>query len=220
MIDQPRAGERALRWRLPRRMLAALAVTAALLAVGCTSQDDPAPEVPPLDSPLADCAELTIPPAQAPEAPPAATGDSRPLPELTLTCLTGGEPFHLAELRGPAVVNVWATWCRPCLTELPVMQRYADQYAGQVHVVGVATRSDPAAAVELARELELRFPSLHDYHEELFGKLGLFAMPSTLLIDHTGQLRYVYQQVPFQDEHELAELVEQHLGVASGRVEG
>ena len=39
-------------------------------------------------------------------------------------------------------------------------------------------------------------------------------------VDHTGQLRYVYQQVPFQDEHELAELVEQHLGVASGRVEG
>jgi thiol-disulfide isomerase/thioredoxin len=216
-----RSVRRRSRWH--RQAVATALAGGLLLVAGCADQDEPSGEQPPpLSAPLAACTPLSAVPAQMVEPPADTGGDSgKALPELTLTCLTdGGEPFPLADLRGPAVINVWATWCQPCRKELPVLQRYADQYADQVHVVGVATRSDEAAAVEWVRELQLQFPSLHDYDGELSGKLGLFAMPSTLLVDHTGQIRYVYQQVPFTDEHELAELVEQHLGVASGRVEG
>jgi thiol-disulfide isomerase/thioredoxin len=100
------------------------AVLAAALA-GCTAEAQP-PAAP--ASPFADCAELT----------PTA-GSTGKLPDLTLPCFTGGRPVGLADLRGPAVINLWASWCGPCRTELPAMQRLADQAGDRLRVVGVDT---------------------------------------------------------------------------------
>lgn len=190
-----------------RPPVVAVALLGLLLALaGCQGGDrNPDATV----SPLADCQGLTGPPA---EPAPAAAGSGEPLPDLTLPCFTGGEPFRLADLRGPAVVNLWASWCAPCREELPALQRYADQTAGQVHVLGVVTKDPrPAAAVELATDLGIRFPALEDQTGRLRAEVAGTGLPVTLFVDAAGQLRYVHPG-PL-DGSTLARLVTEHLGV-------
>jgi thiol-disulfide isomerase/thioredoxin len=175
------------------------------LVAGCTGGS--AGAEPP--SPLADCAGLDAPPAGA-AAGSGTAGD--PLPELTLECFTGGAPFALADLRGPAVVNVWASWCTPCRDELPALQRYADQAAGQVHVLGVVTRDRRSAAVSVAEDLGITFPALDDPDERLLAELPRYALPATLFVDAAGRVRYVHQ-AEVLDEQAVERHVTEQLGV-------
>jgi thiol-disulfide isomerase/thioredoxin len=177
------------------------------LVAGCTG--DSAGAQPP--SPLAGCAGLDTPPAGA--AAGSGTAGDR-LPELTLDCFTGGEPFALADLRGPAVVNLWASWCTPCREELPALQRYADQAAGQVHVLGVVTRDRRSAAVSVAEDLGITFPALDDPEERLLAELPRLALPATLFVDAAGRVRYVHQTGAL-DEQAVERYVSEQLGVVS-----
>lgn len=183
-----------------------VALALALVLAGCTGEPESVPEV---DSPLADCSGLTEPPAGG-TGTGGPTGD--PLPELTLPCLTGGEPFALADLRGPAVVNLWASWCTPCRAELPELQRYADRAAGQVHVLGVVTRDRPAAAAALATDLGITFPALADRDGQLHSALPGMSLPVTLFVDEAGAIAYLHPRE--LDEDAVAGLVADHLGVA------
>jgi thiol-disulfide isomerase/thioredoxin len=214
-------------------VLAALVM--ALVLTGCTGGDGDLGAGEPPVSPLASCDGLTAPPPGSepgrPDSgqrdsgqPDPGQRDSAPanpglpppaaaLPPLSLSCFTGGEPFALAQLRGPAVVNLWASWCPPCRDELPALQRLADRAAGRVHVVGVVTADTRARAAALAADLDLRFPALHDPDEELLAAAGRVGLPVTLFVDREGGLRHVYQGEPF-DEHRLTELVEQYLQVS------
>ncbi|QSB14540.1 TlpA family protein disulfide reductase [Natronosporangium hydrolyticum] len=197
-----------------------MAMAAALLLAACGNDgggepvDDGGP--PEVASPLAECDELTAPPDG--ESPPAAGGEPSPgggtdqLPELTLPCFTGDEPVELTALRGPAVVNLWASWCPPCREELPALQRYADLTTGQVHVVGVVSEDTRPRAASLAEDLALDFPSLYDRGGDLLASLGLMNLPITLFIDDAGELVYLHLARPY-DAAELAELVAEHLGV-------
>jgi thiol-disulfide isomerase/thioredoxin len=184
-------------------------VTGALvlaLVAGCTSSSSAGEEP---ASPLADCAGLDVPPAGA--ADERAGGE--PLPELTLECFTGGEPFALADLRGPAVVNLWASWCAPCREELPALQRYADQAAGQVHVLGVVTEDRRSAAASLAEDLGITFPALADPDGRLLAAVATVGLPTTLFVDADGQVRYVHTNV--LDEQAVERYVSEQLGVVS-----
>lgn len=186
------------------------AVVAALAGLvlgagGCDGGESTGPQ-----SPLAECDQLTAAPAGA----GVAAGGGEPLPDLSLPCFTGGEPFPLAELRGPAVVNLWASWCGPCREELPALQQYADRAAGQVHVLGVVTEDRWAAAAALATDLGLRFPALDDPDARLNAELGTFALPVTLFVDAAGRVRHVHRTGAL-DREELARLVRDHLGVAA-----
>lgn len=191
----------------------ALIAAAAVLLAGCSRDPGPGPAaagepVPVLS--MADCAALTAPP---PDAPATAGHSADQLPELTLPCFVDEQPFPLAQLRGPAVVNLWASFCLPCLEELPVLQRFADRAAGQVHVVGVVTADSHTKAAWLADDLDLRFPSLYDRDERLSIALGRYGLPVTAFVDAQGRLVHVYQGEPFDDQR-LGALVEEHLGVA------
>src|SRR3954464_7397901 len=94
-------------------------------------------------------------PAPAPaEAAGGAPGRGEALPALTLPCLVGGHRERLADFRGPAVINLWASWCQPCLQELPAIEAYAQHAAGTVRVVGVVTDDpDRSAAQSFVEEL-------------------------------------------------------------------
>jgi thiol-disulfide isomerase/thioredoxin len=156
-------------------------------------------------SPLAGCDGLDSPP---PRAGPAVTGEGEDLPELELSCFTGGEPFNLGALRGPAVVNLWASWCPPCREELPALQRYADAHTGQVHVLGVITADSRDAATALAADLGISLPGLTDPDATLRARLG-GVLPVTLFVDAAGQVRHVHPGA--LDEAEVAALVTEHL---------
>jgi thiol-disulfide isomerase/thioredoxin len=133
------------------------------------------------------------------------------VPDLKLPCFTGGQQVALRTLRGPAVINLWASWCPPCREELPAMQRLADATAGRLHVIGVDSGDDRDAAAEFATDQKVTLPTLFDSERKLAGALGRPAIPITVFIDAVGK-RHVYDQVP-PDDAKLAALVRANTGV-------
>lgn len=198
--------------RRGRRSAAAALTLAVLVAVaGCGGGDEPAAGASPSPlSPLDDCAALAAPPAGSPPAEHRPGAPEITLPEVTLPCFTGDEPVALADLTGPAVVNLWASWCRPCRRELPVLQEYAEQ--GGVHVVGVVTEDTRERAAAFARDAGITFPALYDRDGAVDAAVPGVGLPATLFVDGEGQVRHVHREKEL-DRDQLAELANEHLGV-------
>ncbi|MGN9893223.1 TlpA family protein disulfide reductase [Micromonospora sp. L31] len=210
------------------RRLAALLVPAVLAVAGCTATGQGSATTPTAraerPSPFADCATLTRPPATAGAATPSgaaapaasgavgAGGAGAMLPGLILSCFTGGTPVALRDVRGPAVVNVWASWCPPCRKELPAFQRLSERAAGRLQVIGVNSRDTRSAAQSIGEDYGIRFPMLFDQGEALQRELGRNALPLTLLVDAQGRVRHT-DATGALDDARLAALVRQHLGV-------
>jgi cytochrome c biogenesis protein CcmG/thiol:disulfide interchange protein DsbE len=190
---------------------------AMLLAVGVAGCTAEATTPPPTGaaSPFAACAGLAVPPTgpsspgkspSAAAAPPSAAE----LPDLSLPCFTGGAPFRLTDLRGPAVLNVWGSWCGPCRTELPMVQHLADRAAGRLTVLGVDTRDSRDAAASFGTDHRITMPMLFDPDQKLLGKLGRSNVPLTVFVDAAG--RAYVDPLPL-DPDRLTETVRQHTGV-------
>lgn len=164
------------------------------------------------------CSATAAPPDKA--APPEPTqfaactgidGGTAKLPEISVPCFTSGQPVELDRLRGPLVVNFFASWCAPCREELPAFQRLAD--SGRVPVLGVATDDRREAALSLAVDLGVRFPTLFDASGEFRRARGEAALPLTLFIDGHGEVtRYAG---PALTDETLGNLVAQRLVSAS-----
>jgi thiol-disulfide isomerase/thioredoxin len=192
-------------------------VLAAIVTLaGCTApgQDATAGESPgkppgvqsvPPGDPFPDCAGVAVGPV------------SPDLPDLTLPCFHRGTSVRLSQLTGPAVINIWASWCDPCREELPAFVKLAERTAGKLTVLGVDTKDTRGAAISVAEDLGLTYPSLVD--EE--GKLGVqlvvlrkatAGIPITLFVKD-GKIAYTYQGKAL-DRATLDRLVTTHLGVS------
>lgn len=124
-------------------------------------------------------------------APPAL---GTPAPDFTLKS-DSGRNLKLSELRGQVVmVNFWATWCAPCREEMPLLNQLYEQYrkAGFT-LLAVNIDDDPAKARAMARKLGVSFPVLFDTDKRVSRLYDVAAMPSTLLIDRDGKLRYLHR---------------------------
>lgn len=189
------------------RFLLAVVAVPLLLAAGCAARPEP-----PVDAaapPFADCGALAESPAGAGGG---ASAPTNRLPDLELPCFTGGAAVPLRALRGPVVINLWASWCAPCRAELPAFQRLADRAGDRLHVVGVDTRDRPAAAQSLATDLGLTFPTLADPGEELRVAVNRAALPVTVFVDASGRVRHIHDSAAL-DDRALADLVARHLDV-------
>jgi thiol-disulfide isomerase/thioredoxin len=90
-------------------------------------------------------------------------------------------------LRGqPVVVNLWASWCAPCRTEMPLLQDAADTFAGEAVILGVASNDDPGDAERFVDRLGLTYPNVFDETGEIRAALGLTAYPTTIVFDADG----------------------------------
>lgn len=153
-----------------------------------------------------------IEPCEASDAPPVEGG----MPEVTLPCLGGGEDVALSSLRGPLVVNLWASWCGPCREELPYYQQLHDRGRGKVAVLGVDYQdTQPDMALALAKETGVTFPSLADPGGALRVPFRVRGLPGIVMVDAQGEV--VHQEFAVIDSFDqLAGLVEEHLGVSVG----
>ena len=143
-----------------------------------------------------------------------ASGRTR-LPDLTLPCLSAsGRELALRQLTGtPTVINLWASWCGPCRTELPVFERLHESAAGRIRVVGVDTEDSDAAGRSFVTDTGLRFPQLRDSDGKLGRQLGRSLLPTTVLVTADGRVAQVYTGQPLTDGT-LRQLVSAQLGVA------
>jgi cytochrome c biogenesis protein CcmG, thiol:disulfide interchange protein DsbE len=102
----------------------------------------------------------------------------------------GGGTFRLAEQRGKIVLlNFWATWCPPCLEEMPAMERLWRKHkdAGFV-LVAVSVDTDPQKVVPFVNEHKLTFPIAFDTRMAIADKYGVRALPSSFILGREGDL--------------------------------
>jgi peroxiredoxin len=109
--------------------------------------------------------------------------------DFTLPALNGGT-FSLADQRGKIVlVNFWATWCPPCLEEMPAMERLWQKHkeAGFV-LVAVSVDADPKKVVPFVTQHKLTFPIAFDTTMSVAEKYGVRALPSSFILAKDGML--------------------------------
>jgi peroxiredoxin len=115
-------------------------------------------------------------------------------PDFTLRG-ADGHNVRLDELRGQVVlVNFWATWCGPCREEMPHLDTLYQKYRKSGFVLlGVNVDDDPATALATAAKLNVSFPVLLDTDKKVSKLYDLNTMPSTVVIDRDGKLRFLHR---------------------------
>ena len=105
---------------------------------------------------------------------------------------TGGTAQRLAELKGKwVVVNFWATWCAPCVKEIPDIAVFAKQQGEKTRVLGVALDWDSEKHVlAFARKVGHTYPLVlgTEASEKAFGKMK--GLPTTIVYDPAGKIAY------------------------------
>ncbi len=115
----------------------------------------------------------------------------RPAPSLEAVDLDGRR-WTLAEGEDRLVwVNFWATWCPPCRTEMPMMQRLAEAYGDRLLVLGVDFGEEPSAVREFVERYGITYPILLDPTLENFYRWSpLFGLPRHYFVDPDGTVVY------------------------------
>jgi thiol-disulfide isomerase/thioredoxin len=176
-----------MRRRLPW-ILGAIAL-AAIVAVGLNQAPESKSPAQPTVSRIT-AAELH---AKLDGAPPALAAVHRQANGLLPGARTALEK-RVRGLRGhPVVVNVWAAWCVPCRTELPMFQRASLDYGKRVAFLGVDLRDNRGAARKLLGQVPVTYPSYEDPDGKVANSYRLVGTPSTIYYDATGKQTYIHQ---------------------------
>jgi len=136
-----------------------------------------------------------------------------------------GRKVALDELlgKGPIVVDFWATWCKPCIKELPYLQRIHEQYAErgvQVLAVSIDSPKSQTQAKKFVATRGYSFRVLLDGDQEVFRKLqGKGTIPYVVVLDAEGTFRYQHTGYRPGDEKELERVVAELLGDAAPAAE-
>ena len=120
-----------------------------------------------------------------------------------------GAPATLAGFRGtPVLLNLWATWCAPCVAEMPTLDRLAAREAGRMHVLTISQDLDGRSKVEafFAKQGYRNLETWLDPRMALMTGLQADTLPTTILYDAAG--REVWRVVGMEDwESERAALL-------------
>ena len=131
-------------------------------------------------------------------------------PDFRLLDLDGG-PVRLADFDTPVVLNFWASWCQPCIQEMPDFQRLQEQYGDRIAMIGVNDGEDLATATEFAGRTGVRYRILIDPPKSLTdGPYRLIGRPTTYYIDAQGIIRDI--RVGEHDLETMRELTANLLG--------
>jgi len=136
-----------------------------------------------------------------------------PAPELKAQDLVGA-PKNLADYRGKVVLlNFWASWCPPCLREMPSMERLRMKMAGRpLEIVALDSAETPDEVSAYLSRMKLGFPVLLDPDGSNTRRWKVFALPTTFLLDGAGRVRYVLTGPTEWDEGEALQVIELLLG--------
>jgi cytochrome c biogenesis protein CcmG/thiol:disulfide interchange protein DsbE len=145
--------------------------------------------------------------------PPCPAGVGQGLPKLSLGCLSGGPKVAL-RARGPGtpmLVNIWATWCSPCVREVPMLVSFSKAAGGRVGLLGVLTEDEQAQALEFASQFHMTYTSVLDDDGKVLRTFSP-GPPATLFVDLAGRVVYV-KRGEIHSFDDLRSLVRIHLGV-------
>jgi len=178
--------------RIALSLLMALLV---LTVVGCGSTSTPEPTpVPPTATPV-------VTEEVAPSTPEQATNPNAvPAPDFTLQTLDG-ESVSLSDYRGKLVmINFWASWCPPCNSEMPDLQRYYEQHQDEDFIIlGVNYQDTPDKVQAFIEKYGVTFPILLDSDGRIANLFGVQGLPTSFFVDKEGNV-LGYQPGPVTKE--------------------
>lgn len=189
-----------------RTVLLALAVVMAVVAVGVLA--DRGAQAP---QPSQGVAAGTTEPVEGAFGLTDAVAE---LPDATLAGFAGGEDVAVGDLLGgaPLVLNFWATWCAPCVAEMPDLQRLHELAGQDVRLIGVNTQDAEVNAQPFVEDLGITYELLVDRDGAYYTATGSFGMPTTLFVRPDGRVAYRHTGVLTLEQ--AAQLLDEHLGVA------
>jgi thiol-disulfide isomerase/thioredoxin len=128
----------------------------------------------------------------------------------TLECLDGNSNIVLEAIKGPAIINVWGSWCAPCREEMPFLRQLAA--TGKVQIIGIDVEEPN---IEKGRKFVINqgitWPNLYDRDGSTKGTFGM-GVPVTWYLDSDGKVVYRHIGV-LNSKRQLFLQVEKHLGV-------
>jgi cytochrome c biogenesis protein CcmG/thiol:disulfide interchange protein DsbE len=140
----------------------------------------------------------------------------KPVPDFDLVYYEGYEykdtpQMKLSDFKGKVVVvNIWASWCKPCEQEAPDLEEAWQMYrdGGDVVFVGVAYVDTPAGSKQYLQKFNITFPNAPDLKSNISSILNRqMGVPETYFIDREGVLRYT-QVGPFASANEIKSVIE------------
>jgi len=133
---------------------------------------------------------------------------SGPAPNFTLKSLSG-KNLKLSELAGNVVlINFWASWCGPCLQEMPLLNAIHKKYEPLgFTVLGVNVEENSANARAFLAERGVDFPILLDTKNQVSKMYDVVAMPTTVVVDRDGNMRFLHKGYKTGDEKQYRSMV-------------
>jgi thiol-disulfide isomerase/thioredoxin len=115
-----------------------------------------------------------------------AQAEAERLPALSIDSLTGGDVIRLSDIEGPAVVNLWATWCAPCRAEIPHFEEVHQARSDEVTFIGVNVGEGSDDAAAFIDEVGATYGQFLDSGGEVAVALRATSMPLTVVINGDG----------------------------------
>lgn len=130
-----------------------------------------------------------------------------------LTTLEGDPTYNLQELKGKVVyMDFWASWCPPCIKSFPFLNQLDQDLKDKgLHVVGINLDEKVADAQDFLAKNPVDFSIVADPSKQCAKVLELMAMPTSYLIDRSGNVRHIHQGFRSGESEELRALITQLL---------
>lgn len=133
---------------------------------------------------------------------------SGPAPNFTLKSMSG-KNLKLSEMTGNVVlINFWASWCGPCRQEMPLLNDLHNKYESLgFTVLGVNVEEQSDAARGFINDYPVDFPVLLDSKNQVSKLYNVVAMPTTVVVDRDGNMRFLHKGYKPGDEQEYRKMV-------------
>lgn len=153
---------------------------------------------------------VIVPPATA---TPGEIPEGGTLREMPMQGLTGASRM-LGDYRGkPLVVNVWASYCAPCLAEMGSLERLAKRSGKDINFIGVSIDDYPERAQAFLARANTSFPHYIDHKLALENMFGADRIPLTLLVDGQGRVLHKIFGAKEWDSPEAVEAINKAFGL-------
>ena len=131
---------------------------------------------------------------------------------IVLDCLDGTDGASINGIKGPAIINVWGSWCGPCKEEMPILRSFYEKAQDNLALIGVDVEE---ASIEDGRKFVknngITWPNLYDADGESRAYFGM-GVPVTWFIAADGSVAYKHIGV-IKSEKELISMTSKYLGV-------